>query len=106
MNPLGLSIGSFEAKIEQGNEQGVYYKYTATGDGILTLDLISATNNANITLYNLVSYEQVTIGEGENSVSIEFYAGDEIQIIISTIPDEDFNYPATTVQVNASISWF
>jgi hypothetical protein len=107
MNPLGLSIGSFEVKIEQGNDQGVYYKYTATTDGVLTIELISATNgaDANITLYNLVSYEQVNIDKesGSRIVSIEFYAGDEIQIIISTLPDENFNYPATTVISNASI---
>ncbi len=107
MNPFGLTIGSLETKVEQGNEQGVYYKYTATTDGVLTFELISTTNgaDANITLYNLASYEQVTIDKesGATSVSIEFYAGDEVQVIISTLPDDNFVYPATTIITNVSI---
>jgi len=54
----------------------------------------------------LASYEQVSINKesGDKSVSIEFYVGDEIQIIISTIPDENFNYPATTIQSNVTVA--
>jgi len=108
MNPLGLTLGKVTTNVAQGNEQGVYYTYTATTDGILTIELLSTTNgaDANITLYNLASYEQVSINKesGDKSVSIEFYVGDEIQIIISTIPDENFNYPATTIQSNVTVA--
>ena len=108
MNPYGLTLGQFTTNIVAGNEQGVYYTFTATSTGTLTIDLLSVTAgvNANVTLYNERSYQQNIMSESDNatSVSINVRKGDVVQIIISSIPDDEFKYPAATVVCDAKIA--
>jgi len=108
-NPYTLKLGDFTVKISKGNEQGVYYKYKATQDGVLTLKCLEGTAGVgfDMILYNLNSYAYRTMmadGGEDKSVSINVKKGQTVQFSMATLPDEDYNYPAGTFQVNASLS--
>jgi len=108
MNPIALTIGQQTANIAEGNDQGVYYTYKTTAAGTLTVDGLSVTSGVkcDITLYNLSSLQQVKLadnGENATSVSIEVLAGDEIQVIVSVLPDSENKYPAAAITFTAKM---
>ena len=108
-NPVTLSLGDFTASLSAGNSQGVYYTYTATEDGVLTLKKVSCTSGVecDMVLYNLNSYAYRTLqedGEGESTVSISVKKGDKVQIVVSVLPDSSNNYPAATIKGTVSFS--
>lgn len=99
-NPYQLTLGELSVIVQQGNSQGVYYTFTATQDGYLTMDCISAT--AGITydysLYNLRSYAMNTMGHDNSgtsvpSVNIKVRAGDTVSVSVGTITKGSENYP-------------
>lgn len=105
--PYTLKLGDFTVKIAKGNEQGVYYKYKATQDGVLTLKCLDGTAGVgfDMILYNLNSYAYRTMmadGGEDQSVSVKVKKGQTVQFSMVTLPDEDYNYPAGTFRVNAS----
>lgn len=105
MNPIQLKMGSFTTNIVSGNDQGVYYTYTASSSGTLTLSLDdhSAGVDIGITLYNETSGQYMALESmTSNTVSVQVSKGDVVQIIICTLPDEDHKYPAATVTTSAS----
>lgn len=104
MNPYDLTLGEFTTNVAAGNEQGVYYTYTAAASGKLTVEWLSGAN-AGIVLYNENSYAQVSLAEASDgkTVTIDVNKGDVIQIIVSTVPDQNFNYPAATIKAKASL---
>ncbi len=109
MNPYGLALGEFTTNLTAGNEQGVYYTFTATANGTLIVELLNVTNgvNVDIVLYNERSYMQKQMSETEGTTAVvleKVRKGDVIQVIIGTLPDENFNYPAATVVAKASMS--
>ena len=100
-NPFVLEMGEFTTEIEAGNDQGVYYLYTVTEDGIVTIKNIDATEGVvhGYVLYNLTTYVQRTLGEdGDTEVSIEVHAGDELMVTVAVLPDEENEYPAATIE--------
>ncbi len=105
-DPFELDLGEFITDVEEGNESGVYYTYTATKKGKLTLKQISVSGgvNADCILYNLNTYAQRSIvSDGEDdAVTISVNEGDVVQIVICTIPDSSFKYPAASVKMKAS----
>lgn len=107
MNPYEFIIGSMSTDVEAGNEQGIYYKYVATESGTLTYKPLSATNNAgyDVTLYNLNTYVNNTLSANANAdgtVSVVVNAGDEVQVVIGTIPNAENEYPASTIKGEVS----
>ena len=107
-NPVTMTLGNFSTNVSAGNDQGVYYLYTAEQDGVLTINKVSCTNGVecDVTLYNLNSYAYRTMaadGEGD-SVSVSVKKDDRVQVVVSVMPDGSGNYPAATIQVNASFS--
>lgn len=106
-NPYTMELGSFTTNVEAGNDQGVYYTYTAASAGTLTLTLDSITEGVSggVTLYNLTTYQQVGIesGSGTNTVSIAVNAGDVIQITVSVLPNAKHEYPAATIRITAAL---
>lgn len=109
-NPYTMNLGEFSASVSAGNEQGVYYVYTATEDGILTVQCLEVTAGVEYgyTLYNLDSYAQRTLdSEGEvdengiPTLSIQARKGQTVQFIASTLPDENNSYPAATFKFQA-----
>ena len=107
MNPHAMNIGKFVTNIEAGNAQGVYYTYTATESGTLTLKCLSSKDDVkyDITLYNLNTYANRTLsadGNGDGTVSVDVNANDEIQIIISSMPNENNEYPEGEFNIEAT----
>lgn len=106
-NPFVMGLGDFNVKVAAGNEQGVYYTYTATENGTLTLNCTSVTAGVNydFTLYNTVSSALRNLssdGNGTSAVSITVNAGDEVQFSVGTLPNENNEYPAADFTFNAS----
>lgn len=110
-NPYPLSMGEFTANVAAGNEIGVYYLYTATEDGLLMMECLSATPGVKYTyyLYNLNTYAMRNIEEdgeisadGKQIVSVTVKKGQQIQFSIGTLPDETNAYPAGTFKMLAS----
>ncbi len=102
MNPYEVQIGAVKIEIEAGNEQGVYHTFTATENGTLTYKPVSVTDDTayDVTLYNLNTYANRTLSadkDGDGTVSIVVNKGDVVQIIVSTLPDDENEYPAATV---------
>lgn len=105
-NPFPLTMGDFTASVAAGNAQGVYYLYEVTQPGTVTVECLEVTDGVGygITLYNLTTYAQHTLEEGgENKVTIEVNAGDTLQVIISTLPNEENEYPAADFRLNAAM---
>lgn len=92
MNPILLTDASGEvvADVPQGAQ--VYYQWTATADGTLTVVAYHPKNN--ISLQNGLSMSDATLGE--ESTSIDCKAGDTVIIIVGTTDNEaaviDFEY--------------
>lgn len=105
MNPVKLNPGSFTTYLEAGNDQGYYYEFTATSSGTLTvtIDSISPSKNASLSLYNLSSYQmlQIDTTDGVSTISISVNAGDVVRVCLSAVPDSAFNYPALTLNCTA-----
>lgn len=97
-NPYKLSLNEeFEVNVPSGSEQGIYYTYTATESGTLTLECLSGTEGIEymFSLYNLSSYEMLTLEEGETSVSIQVKKGEKVKINIAALTDsKGSKYPA------------
>jgi len=110
-NPIVLELGDFNASVAAGNDQGVYYTYTATETGLLTVTLLSVTEGIqyDYTLYNLNTYAMRTMStegaenaNGNKTVSVQVNAGDVVQISVGTLPNEQNEYPAGEFELSAS----
>ncbi len=110
-NPYKMKLSSFTVNAEKNNEQGVYYSWTATKSGTLTLTLDKVTSKSGnvqagitvtVTGSDLIPH-QVVLGEGETSVTIEVEAGDSVVVIIGALPNEKNQYLAATIDVTASL---
>lgn len=114
MNPYDMEMGKFSVKVPEGSEDGVYYSYTATKSGTLTITCTSAsTKDYNFSLYNRstsvsTKYFAQESGkldaEGNLTLSVEVKAGDLIELNVVMIPDQDFNYPAGSFQFEAELN--
>ncbi len=99
-NPHTLTLGEFDTRLDEGNDQGVFYKYVAEADGALTLECLSSTEGVeyDYVLYNLDSYAQRSLSadgeEGKNSISIDAKKGQTVTVTIGTAPDSAGSYPA------------
>lgn len=103
-NPYTMPLDEqFTTQIYAGNDQGVYYTYKATEDGVLTVQCLSATEGVtyDYSLYNLSTYAMRTmLSDGDkdkDTVSINVSAGQTVQVIISTLPDKTNTYPSATM---------
>lgn len=106
-NPYTMGLGDFGVDVAAGNEQGVYYTYTATENGTLKLNCTSVTEGVkyDFSLYNLNSYALRNLssdGDDDTTVSITVNAGDVVQFSVGTLPNDDSEYPAAVFAFNAS----
>ena len=111
MNPYDLTAGAIKTNIAAGNEQGVYYQCTADKDGKMTIQLknitggakcdirVDVTNSDFITTQSLLS-----LTEDGKTLIVDVEQGNEIKINIVSLPDEDYKYPAATVEFTVSFS--
>lgn len=98
-NPIGLSLGEFTTDIYAGNDQGVYYRWTATESGVFTVQFLSGTdgvvcdyilsNTSSMAVRSLRSEGDLTTG----TVSVDVKAGQTVQVNVSTMPDSTNAYP-------------
>ena len=112
-NPYTMELGDVKVNVAAGNEQGVYYTYTAKEDGVLTLQCVSVTNGVKYSyfLFNTVSSAMRNLeadaqtGEnGEVTVSVSAKKGQTVQICISTLPDGTNSYPAANFTFKATFT--
>lgn len=108
-NPYTLKLGEFTTKVSAGNDQGVYYMYTATEDGRLTVQCTSVTSGVryDYTLLNENTMAMRTIQQdgdaSTGTVSISVKKGQKVRLTIGTLPDDSNKYPAATFKSVASI---
>ena len=111
-NPYTMELGEFDVDVDAGNDQGVYYVYTATEDGTLTLQCLSSTvskysyylyNLSNSAMRNLEEDSQVD-ANGAVTVSVQAKKGQKIQVCISTLPDDSGTYPAGEFKFKATFT--
>ena len=109
-NPYEGSLGEYNVTVEAGNDQGVYYEWTATEAGTFVMTLTNEPKEAfDIQLYNLNTYavrslqsdEQVD-EDGNRYVSVDVNEGDVVRISFGSLPDASFNYPKVTIKAVAS----
>ena len=107
-DPYTMELGEFTADVAAGNEQGVYYVYTAIESGTITVDCLEATANVNYeyVLYNLNTYEYFNLSNDgvDGAVSCYMNAGDQVQFSIATLPDAENVYPAGTFKMKATFA--
>lgn len=106
-NPFVMDLGVFATKIEAGNEQGIYYTYTATENGTFSLQCTGVTADAkyDFSLYNTTTSALRNLSsdaDGDGTVSIEVNAGDVVQISIGVLPNDNNEIPATDFNFKAS----
>ncbi len=111
-NPYEGSLGENKVTVKEGNDQGVFYNWTAENDGILTLTIMESTSELfDIQLYNLNTYAVRTLNEeehideeGHRYVSVEVHKGDVVSIGYQSVPDENNKYAKVTISSVISFS--
>lgn len=108
-NPIKLKEGALTTETAAGNEQGVFYTYTAKSAGKLTIKLNSVTSGVNADIKIDVAHAdesvtQLTLEEvGGDTLTIEFKAGETIRVIIGAMPNKNNKYPAATIKTTVTI---
>lgn len=103
-NPETISqMGKFEKSLQEGNEVGHYYKYTAEQTGKLrfyftaTVDSeMTITNNSN-SVTRTFDADGLTDEQGREYIELEVSKGDTIMIHVSAIPNKRGKYLATDI---------
>ena len=111
MAPYSMELGTFTAKIPAGSQQGVYYEYTATASGVLTVECLKSTAGVeykyfmqNLTQLTAMQPE-ITVEEGHEgavTLSIDVKKGDKIRFSIGTLPESGDDNPAGEFELKAS----
>lgn len=101
MNPIALSNGNLTTYCAAGNSQGVYYTFTASKAGTLTIKL-SQTVDCNITITSDIvegGTRSVSLNDEEGSTSLSFkmVAGETVSVCMVMNPVNGFNYPEGTI---------
>lgn len=111
-NPLELNLGDFTAELAEGATQGLYYTYTAAEEGEFVLTVKKAPKGVEygIALNNLSTSKYLTLEEngekdadGNKILKLAVNKKDEIQLIVTVLPNDDNVYPAASIKLNAAI---
>ena len=109
-NPYTLELEEFTTKVSAGNDQGVYYMFTAEEDGRLTVQCTSVSPKNvryDYTLLNENTMAMRTIREDGDTdtgtVSISVKKGHKVRLTIGALPDDSNSYPAATFKSVASM---
>lgn len=112
-NPYSLQIGEFSTSVAAGNNQGVYFRYTAAEDGYFSLQCLSVSPNVgySFSAMNLTTSVMRQMDEGEMDsetgnmvITMPMNKGEQLRIIISTLPDSSNNYPAASFKMLAGFT--
>lgn len=104
-NPYEGSLGENTVTVKAGNDQGVFYNWTAEADGILTVTVTNPPKrDFDIQLYNLNTYavrtlneEELVDADGNRYVSVAVSKGDVVSIGYQSVPDSSNQYPEVTI---------
>lgn len=113
-NPYALKLEETTVKLYAGNDQGVYYKYTAKEDGELTVAClkidpanvkydIALLNTSNSAMRNLES-DGTTDEDGNPCVTVKVKKGQSVLVTVMTLPDASRNYPAAAITIKATFN--
>ena len=108
MNPENVTwwYGSTSVELAEGDTDGYYYIHTVNVTGPMDFYLNEAINfdsgeevAVDIIITNMNTYEQKALSyDGVNGVvTMDVTEGDELQIIVTAQPDENWNYPAAYI---------
>lgn len=103
MNPYALSTGNLTTHCAEGDSQGVYYSFTASKNGTLTIAIKKVTGaescNVSITSETLIGGTRLESTEdtGKSSVSMSLSEGETVIVNIVVNPENGFNYPEATI---------
>lgn len=110
--PYTMNLGQLTVNLKADAQQGVYYSFTASADGVFKLALESITEGVacDLNLTNLQSFANRTLladgvtdeETGIQSVSIEMNAGDELRINIAALPDDTGSIPTASISLLVS----
>lgn len=94
--------------VAKGNDEGIYYTYTAAKAGTLTIKIesCSVSSGCGVTVTTKTGdtiQETVKSTEGD-SVTIKLDANQKVEIIISALPDSRNNYPKATIKTSATLT--
>lgn len=113
-NPYALKVGDFSTSISAGNNQGVYFSYTAAEDGYFQLQCLSISPDIpyDFSVMNLTTSAMRNMsGEGQEDpetgnkvVTMAMNKGEQLRITISTLPDESNNYRAASFKMRAAFT--
>lgn len=112
-NPFDMPLKAFSVDVKKNNDQGVYYKWTPSKAGTLTLTLDSITSKSGtveagisitVTGADLIPHQVLLSEVDGNSISISVNAGDSVVINIGVLPNAQNKYLAATVNVTASFN--
>ena len=104
--PAALALGENTAWINQGNDQGYFFTWTAPGTGVLTLTM--PQGNWMYTINNITAgtYGDTQWSDSEPVVAtaeVKVSTGDQIQVIVSTYdPANPWAAPAGSVTFQAA----
>ncbi len=105
-NPYSMSLGDFKASVEAGNDQGVYYTYTADTEGYLSVICKKVTEGVDydFTVYNHNTYVSRSLSNDgvDGVVKVGVHKGDVVQFYVMTLPDDKNQYPAAEFDLNVS----
>ena len=112
-NPFALAMKSFSVSVKKNNEQGVYYRWSATKAGKLTISLDKVTSTSGtveagisvtVTGPDLIPHQYLLSEVEGNALVIDVNAGDSVVINISVLPNDQNRYLAATIDVTASFA--
>ena len=112
-NPLSLELGDFTAEIAEGNTQGLHYTYSAAEEGNFVITVKKAPKGVQygIALNNLTTSKYLTLdadgakdNDGNKTLTVAVNKRDEIQVIVTVLPDAQNVCPAATLKLNAAIA--
>lgn len=108
-NPYTLQIGEFTASVSAGNNQGVYFRYTAAEDGYFKLQCLDVSPSVkyDVSVMNLTTSAMRNMSEesetdpdtGKQVLTMAMNKGEQLRITISALPDDSNNYPAATFKM-------
>lgn len=111
MNPYDAKAGTIKTDIAAGNEKGIFYRCTAEKDGKLTITLKSVTSGVKcdirvtVTDSSYIPHQEILSETADGkTLTVDIVAGDDIVINIVSLPDENFKYPAATIETVLSFS--
>lgn len=100
-NPIVVETLGENITVSVPKDGMVYYKWTATASGTLTVNSADTINN--ISLNNLMTSQVTDFTQGSETASITITEGDEITIVVSTVGG-DLNAEAQTVTFMLTLS--